>query len=317
MKNKFIIMLAMTSSVLLFAQVGFNTSNPQAALHVDGAKDNASSGIPTGAQQANDFAVMANGNVGIGTVTPNINAALDVTSSTKGVKLPSVALLATNNSSPLSAHIGGMLVYNTATAGTLPNNVIPGLYVNDGTKWVNLETPEAAVPPGSVFYRASSSIPTGYLECNGSEVNRTTYAGLFSVIGTTYGVGNGSTTFNLPDLRGEFIRGWDNTRGIDTGRGLGTWQKGSFIAGGAGPNPDGIIPFADSSSTIPTLTTALGWDLLSNAIYTNDYGSTVKVHNSSSTGSSLSLTTPNVSGSDYAFGISRPRNTALMPIIKY
>jgi len=63
-----------------------------------------------------------------------------------------------------------------------------------------------------------------WLECNGAAVNRTTYAALFTVLGTTFGAGDGSTTFNLPDLRGEFVRGWDHGRGVDAGRELGTGQ---------------------------------------------------------------------------------------------
>lgn len=75
-----------------------------------------------------------------------------------------------------------------------------------------------AVPTGSVFYFAANSAPTGYLACDGSAVSRSTYAALFAVTGTAYGPGDGSTTFNLPDLRGVFIRGWDGGRGIDGGR---------------------------------------------------------------------------------------------------
>jgi len=66
--------------------------------------------------------------------------------------------------------------------------------------------------------------PAGWLKCNGQAVSRATYAALFGKIGTTYGVGNGSTTFNLPDLRGEFVRGLDEGRGADPGRVLGSSQ---------------------------------------------------------------------------------------------
>ncbi len=71
---------------------------------------------------------------------------------------------------------------------------------------------------------AGSSAPTGWLKCNGTAVSRTTYSALFAQISTTYGAGNGSTTFNVPDLRGEFIRGWDDGRGVDSGRSLGSYQ---------------------------------------------------------------------------------------------
>ncbi len=63
---------------------------------------------------------------------------------------------------------------------------------------------------GMIFVCSISTVPAGFLECDGSAVSRTTYAALFAAIGTTYGIGDGSTTFNLPDLRGEFIRGWSH-----------------------------------------------------------------------------------------------------------
>ena len=62
------------------------------------------------------------------------------------------------------------------------------------------------------------------MECNGAAVSRTTYSALFAVIGEAYGAGNGSSTFNLPDLRGEFIRGFDNGKGTDSGRSIATSQ---------------------------------------------------------------------------------------------
>lgn len=82
----------------------------------------------------------------------------------------------------------------------------------------------AAIPVGAVQAFAQSTAPTGWLKANGQLVSRTTYAALFSAIGTTYGAGDGSTTFALPDLRGEFIRGWDDGRGVDAARVFGSWQ---------------------------------------------------------------------------------------------
>lgn len=74
------------------------------------------------------------------------------------------------------------------------------------------------LPTGMIAPFAMSTAPTGWLECDGSAVSRTTYAVLFAALSTTHGVGDGSTTFNVPDLRGEFIRGWDNGKGTDSGR---------------------------------------------------------------------------------------------------
>lgn len=83
-------------------------------------------------------------------------------------------------------------------------------------------------PTGSIVAMATRVIPSGYLECNGNTVSRTTYPLLFSKIGTTFGNGDGSTTFNLPDLRGEFIRGFDSGRGIDASRNFGSGQSAAI-----------------------------------------------------------------------------------------
>ena len=85
----------------------------------------------------------------------------------------------------------------------------------------------AGVPSGSVFTHASTTLPAGYLECNGASVSRTTYASLFTAIGTTWGSADGST-FNVPDLRGEFVRGFDNGRGVDSGRSFASSQAENF-----------------------------------------------------------------------------------------
>jgi microcystin-dependent protein len=68
-------------------------------------------------------------------------------------------------------------------------------------------TAEERTPAGAVMAFAMNSAPTGWLAADGTAVSRSTYASLFSAIGTTYGVGDGSTTFALPDLRGYFVRG--------------------------------------------------------------------------------------------------------------
>ena len=93
----------------------------------------------------------------------------------------------------------------------------------DGSGTLSFTTVQG-VPSGAVFCLAVSAVPADYLECNGAAVSRTTYAALFAVISTTYGAGNGSSTFNLPDLRGEFVRGWDNGRGADSGRSIASSQ---------------------------------------------------------------------------------------------
>lgn len=80
--------------------------------------------------------------------------------------------------------------------------------VYDGSKWINGQaTSQSDIPTGSIIATSLTTAPAGWLICDGAAVSRTTYANLFGVIGTTYGAGNGSTTFNLPDLRGRVAVG--------------------------------------------------------------------------------------------------------------
>jgi microcystin-dependent protein len=94
-------------------------------------------------------------------------------------------------------------------------------------------------PPATIIWTARSTAPPGYLLANGAAVSRTTYAALFAAIGAYYGAGNGSTTFNVPDIRGEFVRSLDSGRGIDPGRALGTVQGGDVQSHNHGVNDPG------------------------------------------------------------------------------
>ena len=111
---------------------------------------------------------------------------------------------------------------------------------------------------GAEMTWATATVPTGWLEENGAAISRSTYSALFAVLGTTFGVGDGSSTFNLPDARGEFIRGWahgsanDPDRAARTNRGDGTtgdvvgskqldqfqghWHQGAIKDSGTGSN---------------------------------------------------------------------------------
>ena len=94
----------------------------------------------------------------------------------------------------------------------------------DGTTDINV------TPAGAVQYFAMPNPPIGWLLADGSPVPRDQYKELFAVIGTYYGAGDGRTTFNIPDLRGEFIRSWDAGRGVDPARAFGSWQVGTPIS---------------------------------------------------------------------------------------
>ncbi|HNV45933.1 MAG TPA: phage tail protein [Spirochaetota bacterium] len=96
-------------------------------------------------------------------------------------------------------------------AATKPHTFLPGAIISSSDVNENFDAAFDAIntliPAGTVMAYAGSTVPAGYLVCNGSAVSRTTYADLFAAIGTMYGSGDGSTTFNLPDYRGMFLRG--------------------------------------------------------------------------------------------------------------
>ena len=100
----------------------------------------------------------------------------------------------------------------------------------DGKRLLNVDDLSGMIPSGAVLYFAGQTAPSGWLKANGAAVSRSTYTALFAAIGTTYGTGDGRSTFNLPDLRGEFVRGWDDGRGVDNGRALGSAQADEFKA---------------------------------------------------------------------------------------
>lgn len=109
----------------------------------------------------------------------------------------------------------------------------------------------AGVPIGSIAMWLQGSLPSGWLALEGGTISRTTYAALFSLWGTTYGAGDGSSTFGLPDFRGYFTRGWDNGRGIDAARTLGSNQAATLKAHkhASGWGEAGIGPFGATTGT--------------------------------------------------------------------
>ena len=109
-------------------------------------------------------------------------------------------------------------------AGLAPS----GASVNQLSAAIQLMISNAALPAGLIVCSATNAPPSGYLKANGALVSRTAYAALFAAIGTTHGAGDGISTFKLPDLRGEFIRGWDDGRLVDSGRVFGSAQADDF-----------------------------------------------------------------------------------------
>lgn len=142
-KNYYFAMVSIFSTILSAqtGNVGIGTATPASKLSVNG---NVSIGTGYVNTAAPTNGSIIEGNLGISTPTPNSNANLELAATNKGFLPNRVMLTAINIAAPLSAHIEGMVVYNTNTAGVAPNNVSPGLYYNDGTKWVRLAPALAA-----------------------------------------------------------------------------------------------------------------------------------------------------------------------------
>lgn len=137
------------------------------------------------------------------------------------------------------------------------------------------------LPVGAVIFHAANTAPAGYLKANGASVSTTTYANLFAAIGYTYGGSGGS--FNLPDLRGEFLRGWDDGRGADSGRPFASSQSANV-----GAHTHGIPELSSSGSAFNSSTAGSG---------SITYAATTTANNPS--------------------GETRPRNVALLACIKF
>ena len=176
------------------------------------------------------------------------------------------------------------------------------------TAFVGAES-QIAAPTGSVYTFAGSTVPTGWLKCNGALLSRTTYASLFAVIGTTYGAGDGSTTFALPDLRGEFVRGADDGRGVDAGRVLGSAQAGQNASH---THAASASPAGGHSHVFENLARAADQDRgIGNAsLWSIDNTAT---QTTSAVGDHIHAVTVNADGGNE----SRPRNVAMHYIIKY
>lgn len=164
--------------------------------------------------------------------------------------------------------------------------------------WVNNSSYGA--PTGSVWYYAANTAPTGFLKANGAVISRSTYAALFAVIGTTYGTGDGSTTFGLPDMRAQFPRGWDDGRGLDSGRAFGSSQSGQNLA-----HRHFLVNSATRTANLSATNDLSGFY---NPININNFKPNVAAVNSGDADIGLSSSTG---------GESRPTNVALLACIKF
>ncbi len=144
---------------------------------------------------------------------------------------PSVGYPTNGNGTTIPPTVPGAFVFYKIMEEM--NNVIvgAGLTPNDDDLdqfWQSIQLLISPAFVGNIAISPVNIVPSGYLECDGAAISRTSYSALFTLLGTVFGVGDGSTTFNLPDFRGEFLRGFDNGRGVDIGRLIGSFQLDEF-----------------------------------------------------------------------------------------
>ena len=225
---------------------------------------------------------------------------------------------------------------------TLPPSITNGGFLQtDGSGNLSFQIVNG-VPTGAIFALPdtqgtgtgfqSDGVPTGYLECDGQLLDRSTFAALFNVIGTRYG-NTTSSNFRVPDLRGEFIRGYDHGRGIDAGRGINDPQGGqnqqhnhpassnasvsdsghfhhSFRSGNSGNRQHNS---SLTSSNFPASGTGAGH--LNEAYNITSKTSEANVGRTSNENANISVNV-NTSTSNDGGNEARPRNIAMLYIIK-
>jgi microcystin-dependent protein len=136
------------------------------------------------------------------TVTASYNWVSGETVTPTKLNTAAVPTVVVDDAEITNAKLASGIDASKLTTGTLPIDRVADGAVSQAKLASGVGTPAGAVMPF-----AMNSAPAGWLAADGSNVNRTTYASLFSAISTTYGAGDGSTTFALPDLRGYFVRG--------------------------------------------------------------------------------------------------------------
>lgn len=227
------------------------------------------------------------------------DAALDAVNATsvwtaaQGVLNPPLAIGGTIEHTELSDGSAIQKAYRITPAGVFLTKHIRTRRTGAWSDWT-ADGPDI----GDLVIQTHSGALLDRLEASGAVMNRTSYADLFDRIGTTYGAGDGATTFGTLDARGEFLRGWDNGRGVDTGRVIGSWQNFEM------QEHRHTSPYAEQNARknsvdvdISGRTNTNGWEIESSQ-YTD---ATVFHHNTYPTG-----------GSE-----TRPRNIAQMFCIKF
>ena len=260
--------------------------------------------------EADASAVATQAQTALNTANTAISTANAASTTANGIASTANTAL-TNSTNAVSTANTANTTANTAnttatTANTTANSALSTANSAVSTANTALSTAQALNPAGMVIWVAMSNAPTGFIKANGAAVSRTTYAALFAAIGTTFGSGDGSTTFNVPDLRGEFVRGWDDGRGVDSGRSFGSSQSKATAAP--------TTPFTGSTNTVGDHSHSwggIGGSGGNNAAFGSGYA--VTSNTTGGAGSHSHSVTVNGGGD----AETRPRNVALLACIKY
>ena len=207
---------------------------------------------------------------------------------------------------------------NTLTSNltlALPTSITSGGFLQtDGSGNLSFQIVNG-VPTGAIFCVGVNTVPTGYVKCNGASYSTSgTYAGLFAAIGYTYG-GSGSS-FNVPDLRGEFVRGFDDNRGVDptSGRNIGSNQGAQNQS--HDHNADAIATSNVSDPGHRHSARGHGTDDDGGPNFTGSQNTSVRNDAIEDATTGISVSTNVSIDVDNDGGEARPRNVALLYIIK-
>lgn len=162
------------------------------------------------------------------------------------------------------------------------------------------ETLLHTVPIGTILSFFGNSAPPGYLPCYGQVVNAATYPELVTFLNA------GASSATLPDLRGEFLRGWDAGRGVDQGRNVRSWQKGSLVASDPTMMTPAVNGIINSDDATGSHLSRVGLD----PVAETNYSDTRVAYTASG------VVTTNLNAAGAVVGSTRPRNVAVLYCIK-
>lgn len=160
------------------------------------------------------------------------------------------------NGTPTLTHGSTLLLKNEQDFDVTAGDIFEFERVATGWRQIASFTASGDLPVGTIIHWPLATPPAGYLKFSATAISRTRYAKLFALLGTAYGAGNGSTTFNIPDGRGLFARFLDDNAGIDAARSVGSTQDDAFESHTHTWTGTGGSNFAGGQSTVTSSSAA-------------------------------------------------------------